>query len=63
MSSTVQAEDGVMLPVSSRDQTLTRDSNGNVTQISVIFNNQQYVQNITYDSNNKVTFISRWLKA
>lgn len=62
MSSTVQAEGGVMLPVSSLDQTLTRDSNGNVTQISVFFNNQEYVQNFTYDGDNNVTFISRWLK-
>lgn len=63
MSTTVQAEGGVMLPVSSLDQTFTRDGNGNVTQISVVFNSQTYVQNFTYDGNNNVTFISRWLLA
>lgn len=63
MSTTLQAEGGVMLPVSSLNQTLTRDGSGNVTQISVVFNNQQYVQNFTRDGGGNVTQISRWLKA
>ncbi len=61
MSSTVQAEGGVMLPLSSLDQTFTLDGSGNVTQISVVFNLVTYVQNITRDGSGNVTFISRWL--
>lgn len=63
MSTTVQAKGGVMLPLSSLDQTFTRDGSGNVTKISVAFNFVTYEQNITYDGSGNVTFISRWLVA
>jgi hypothetical protein len=59
MSETVQANDGAMLPLSSLYQTFTY-SGGFLTQITVFYAGQTYIQFFVNDGTN-ITYVSGWI--
>lgn len=61
MAESVQAgPNGAQITPANFTQTFTRDGDGNVTQISLVFNGVTYAQTFTRDGDGNVTQISRW---
>lgn len=59
MSETVQATNGQAIPVNDLAQEFTRDADGNVESITVVYQAITYVQTFTY-TDGAVTDISQW---